>query len=70
MEQREGKMEFFYQFDDGHPAIKVTLSPHTPLGEIFETFEGFLRAAGYHFDGLIDLVEPEPEFNNEATEAN
>ncbi len=57
MEKLKGKMEFYYQFDEGYPTVRVTLEPSTALGEVFESFEGFLRAAGYVFNGTIDTVD-------------
>lgn len=57
MEAERGYIEFFYQYDDRHPAVSIKLQPDADLTELFETFEGFLRAAGYHFTGTIDLVD-------------
>ncbi len=56
MEKLNGKIEFYYKFDDGHPEIVMTLSPEADLSQLLETFEGFLRAAGYSFEGIINIT--------------
>lgn len=56
MDEYTGKMEFFYQGGRAEPKVVVTLSPHSDLVEAVEQFEGFLRAAGYSFDGHLDFV--------------
>lgn len=56
MDKLEGKREFTYQFDKGHPVITMTLSPESNLSEGLEAFDGFLKAAGYSFEGLVDIV--------------
>jgi len=33
------------------------------LTTMLENFESFLRGAGFHFDGVIDVVKPEEEQN-------
>jgi len=30
--------------------------------ELLDTFECFLKACGYHFDGTVQIVEDTPEF--------
>ncbi len=55
--EMDGYMEFFYQFGKDHPAVSVRLSPASALPEVLETFEGFLRVAGYHFGGQLDFVD-------------
>ncbi len=61
--EMNGVMEFFYQFSDRHPAVSIRLSPETALPEVLESFEQFLRGAGYHFNGDIEIVEnEEPEY--------
>lgn len=52
-----GYIEFFYQYSDKHPAISIKLPPDSDLTQLFESFEGFLRAAGYQFEGRIDIVD-------------
>ncbi len=61
MERLNGKLEFYYKFDTHQPEITVTLSPDSDLSQVFEAFEGFLRAAGYQIDGVIDVVNPDAE---------
>lgn len=57
MNDNNGKMEFTYQFADLSPKVTVTLSAGSALPEVLESFEAFLRAAGYHFDGQVDIIE-------------
>jgi hypothetical protein len=56
MEDNTGMIEFFYQFKEGDPAVSVRLSPESDLPLILESFEGFLRAAGYSFQGQVDII--------------
>lgn len=60
-------MKFTYQYDDVSPLVEVTISPQSTLLETLEAFEGFLKAAGYHFDGELDFVQDletvDPEAN-------
>lgn len=52
-------MKFIYQDDKHSPRVEVTIKGDTHLGEVLSTFEGFLRAATFVFDGTIDIVEEE-----------
>lgn len=55
----EGRMKFTYQFDENSRLVEVTLSPEASLSEVLESFEGFLFAAGYRFDGNLDFYAEE-----------
>ena len=59
MNQPNGKIEFIHQYSDGDPKVIMTLSPETPLPQLLEAFEMFLRASGYSFNGIVDIVETE-----------
>lgn len=59
MEDNTGMIEFYYQFDSQHPAISIRLVPDSPLPEVLEAFEAFLKAAGYNFSGQVDIVTVE-----------
>lgn len=50
-------MKFSYQYDDDSPLVEVTLPSDLVLGEILEQFQGFLYAAGFRPNGIIDVVE-------------
>lgn len=50
-----GKMEFTYQFSDKEPKVTMLLSPDSDLNEVLECFEKFLFAAGYSFEGRIEI---------------
>lgn len=58
-------MQFTYQYEKGSPkvVVKVPASDIT-LTEALEQFEGFLRAAGYSFDGQLDFVNESGEVVN------
>jgi hypothetical protein len=61
--EMNGMIEFFYQFGDRHPAVSIRMSPDTALPELLQAFGEFLRGAGYHFNGDIEIVENgEPEY--------
>lgn len=49
---------FIYQYDENSPRISINL-PCPTLSEAIEQFESFLRAAGYSFDGMLDIHEKE-----------
>lgn len=55
MNEDNGKMEFFYQYKEGDGSIAMTLPPDASLAEAIEGFETFLRAAGYVFDGQLEI---------------
>jgi len=39
----------------------VTVSTNTPsLEEVLQAFEQYLRATGFHFVGVVDIVNDEP----------
>ena len=59
LEEVVNMMKFTYQFDEKSPLVEVTLDSSSTLGEIFTSFEGFLKASGYAFDGDIDIVVAE-----------
>jgi len=50
--------------DEMGVASKHTTEFHADdLTTMLENFESFLRGAGFHFDGVIDVVKPEEEQN-------
>lgn len=55
MNECNGKLELVYQFSDKDPKIHMIMSPESGLEEVLEAFERFLRAAGYCFDGQIEI---------------
>lgn len=72
MKEINGKMEFFYQFQEGDGSVSITLPSDASLDEVLDGFETFLLAAGYAFNGHIeingnfvdsDLVDPNVEKN-------
>lgn len=47
-----------------HDHISVTVSTQTPsLAELLEAFESYLKATGFHFDGVVDIVEEDGEIS-------
>lgn len=55
MNEFKGRMEFFHQYGDDSGSVKMTLPPDATLEEALEGFETFLRAAGYVFDGQVEI---------------
>ena len=49
-------IKFEYQFDDASPKIEMTLDPASALPQVLQSFEAFLKASGYVFDGIVDIV--------------
>lgn len=56
MSLTNGKIEFSYTMSDG-ASVKMTISDETPLAQVLEAFEMFLRASGYAVDGIVDIVQ-------------
>lgn len=53
------KFIFTGEYTDG---TKITLSgEEVSLPELLRNFEYFLRGAGFHFDGAVDIVEEDDE---------
>jgi len=44
--------------------ITFELHEHATLDEVLETLTRFVRACGYYFEGSIEIVDHEAEFNN------
>ena len=59
MEDNTGMMEFYFNYDGQHPAVSFRLSPDSALPVVLETFEAFLRAAGYTFPGQVNIITVE-----------
>lgn len=56
------KMEFSYTQTDMFGKVEKTYNVSTNnlvLQDVLEDFELFLRGAGFVFDGILDIVEPE-----------
>jgi hypothetical protein len=49
-------IRFISQYDENSNRIEFTLPPDSTLTEVVESFEAFLKASGYHFDGVLDFV--------------
>ena len=50
-------MRFIYQYQDVGPKVEMTLPDDTTLPEALEQFENFLKAVGYSFAGVIDVID-------------
>lgn len=37
--------------------VTIKIDPQSNLSDVLESFERFLRACGYYFDGHLDIVE-------------
>lgn len=53
-------MKFEYQYNEGGPKIIVDLHRDATLTEALEGFKAFLLAAGYIFEGDVEIVNDEP----------
>lgn len=49
-------MKFTYNYGPEHPRIEISLHKDSTLDSVLEAFEGFLKAAGYSFDGHLEFV--------------
>lgn len=49
-------IKFTSQYSDGDPLVEVTLDSDSGLGEVIEYFNYFLKASGYSYDGIIDVI--------------
>ena len=70
MEDNTGMMEFYFQFDAAHPAISIRLAPDSDLSVVLETFEAFLKAAGYNFRGQVNVITVEEVPQDPSAELN
>lgn len=52
-------IQFTYQYDKSSPKVTVRLPSDSGLADVLQQFEGFLKAAGYSFDGQLDFIEEE-----------
>ena len=50
-------IKFEYEFDDDSPRIEMTLQPTSTLPQVLQSFEAFLRASGYVFNGMVDIID-------------
>lgn len=44
-------------------SISMELHEHASLSDALDTFTRFLRAVGFHFEGSVDIVDHEAEFD-------
>jgi len=73
MDTVNGKMEFFYQFRDGDGSVKITLPADATLEEALEGFETFLLAAGYSFEGQVEIngnIDPDAKTDYDLSDPN
>lgn len=52
-------MRLIYLAQNELETVTFDTAPHTDLAGAIESFERFLRAAGYVFDGNLDIVYEE-----------
>lgn len=52
-------------FRTGKPqeTVSIEIAEHSDIGTVLEAFTRFLRAAGYYFDGEVEIVENQEDFN-------
>jgi hypothetical protein len=57
MSDEEGTFKFVYQYSPSHPKVVIELHRDSTLhDDVLPAFEGFLKAAGYVFDGEIVIA--------------
>lgn len=54
--------ETFPKGTDDNEDIIMRIDPQSNLSDVIDSFERFLKACGYYFDGHLEIV---PEFSNE-----
>lgn len=52
-------ISFIYQYDRKSPKVVVRMPPDSTLDDVVLQFVGFLRCAGYEFEGTLNFVEEE-----------
>ena len=50
---------FINDSENGTRRIEISIHEFSTISECTEAFEDFLRASGYVFDGIIDIVPSE-----------
>lgn len=60
LEVRPGDTVFILMEDNGAATMSY-VHRHATLPEMVSAFEAFLRAAGYRFDGSLDVVDDDSE---------
>ena len=60
LEVRPGDTVFILMEDNGAATMSY-IHRHATLPEMVSAFEAFLRAAGYQFDGSLDVVHDDSE---------
>lgn len=52
-------------FRTGKPqeTVSIEIAEHSDLSTVFDAFSRFLKAAGYEFDGNVDIVNDQDDFN-------
>jgi hypothetical protein len=43
--------------DEPHYTAEITVDEDATISEMCRAFELFLKVSGYHFDGVVDIVE-------------
>lgn len=50
-------IRFYSQYDESSGSVTIDLPSDSSLSDTLEAFERFLKATGYSFDGVVDIVE-------------
>ena len=49
-------IKFTSQYEDNAPLVEMTLSSDSSLIDVIAAFDAFLKAAGYSYNGVIDVI--------------
>lgn len=41
--------------------VSIEIAEHSDIGTVFDAFNRFLKAAGYEFDGYVDIVNDQED---------
>lgn len=53
---------FESQYEEGSPKVRVELSSDSSLVDVLQSFQDFLKATGFAFNGQV-IIEEEDEIN-------
>ena len=64
------KHYYSQQFDDlAHSKVTYEVGEDASLTQMLDAFENFLKASGYSFDGVVDIVPHESEYVDETMDS-
>lgn len=52
-------IKFESQYDESYPKVTIELHSDSTLQDVVKAFEDFIKAAGYSYEGRLDIVRDE-----------